>query len=89
MIITEVEMGNHFGYMRISTKEERGLQKYARQENALEKYAQKEKIDYLLVLREDESGKSFSGRSQWKKLEKLVQKGDVIVRVYFLGVIAA
>ena len=33
-------MGNTFSYMRISTKEERGLQKYNRQEKALKKYAE-------------------------------------------------
>ena len=33
-------MGNYFSYMRISTKEERGMQKFNRQAAALEKYAQ-------------------------------------------------
>ena len=79
MMILEEKMGNYFGYMRISTKEERGLQKYARQESALDKYAKQNGIEYLLTLHEDESGKSFSGRSEWNKLEKLVQPGDVIV----------
>jgi hypothetical protein len=32
-------MENYFSYKRISTKEERGLQKYNRQEAALKKYA--------------------------------------------------
>ena len=38
-------MGNYFSYMRISTKEERGMQKFNRQAAALEKYAQDNSID--------------------------------------------
>ncbi len=72
-------MGNTFGYMRISTKEERGLQKYSRQEKALEKYAQNNNLEYIYIAKEDESGKSFSNRKEWKKIEKLIQSGDTIV----------
>ena len=72
-------MGNTFAYMRISTKEERGLQKYGRQEKALTKYAKDNNLEYILIAKEDESGKSFSNRKEWKKLEKLVQSGDTIV----------
>lgn len=72
-------MGNTFAYMRISTKEERGLQKYSRQEKALEKYAKDNNLEYIYTAAEDESGKSFDNRTEWKKLEKLVQSGDIIV----------
>ena len=38
-------MENYFSYKRISTKEERGLQKYNRQEAALKKYAEDHGIE--------------------------------------------
>lgn len=72
-------MCNIYSYMRISTKEERGKQRFSRQEAALEKYAKDNGIEYLLEFREDESGKSFTNRKQWNKLEQLLQKGDTIV----------
>lgn len=72
-------MCNFFSYMRISTKEERGLQKYNRQEKALEKYAVENGIEYVAEFREDESGKSFSHRKEWNRLERLLQPGDTIV----------
>ena len=56
-------MGNYFSYMRISTKEERGKQKYTRQENSLERYARNQGIDYVIQFREDASGKSFIKKS--------------------------
>lgn len=75
----EKTMCNIYSYMRISTKEERGKQRFSRQEAALEKYAKDNGIEYLLEFREDESGKSFTNRKQWNKLEQLLQKGDTIV----------
>lgn len=69
---------NYYGYMRISTKEERNLQKYSRQEKALQKYASDNGFEYTLEFREDESGKSFE-REQWQKIEKIIQSGDTIV----------
>lgn len=72
-------MGNHFSYMRISTKEERGKQKYTRQESALEKYAREEGINYLLEFKEDVSGKNFEDRTEWNKLESILQKGDTVI----------
>lgn len=65
--------------MRISTEEERGLQKFTRQENALKRYAKENNIEYLLEFQEDKSGKDFTGRKQWQKLESIVQSGDTIV----------
>lgn len=75
----EINMGNYYNYQRISTKEERGKQHYNRQEAALEKYAKDNGIEYLLTFKEDESGKSFTSRKQWCKLERLLQAGDTVV----------
>ena len=72
-------MCNAYSYMRISTEEERGLQKFTRQENALQKYAKENNIEYLLEFKEDKSGKNFTDRTQWQKLESIVQAGDTIV----------
>ena len=69
---------NTFGYMRISTKEERGLQKYNRQESALNRYAKENRIEYTLIFHDDASGKDFN-RKEWQRLEKIVQSGDNIV----------
>lgn len=72
-------MCNIYAYMRISTEEERGLQKYTRQENALKKYAKEKGIEYLLEFREDKSGKNFTDRKQWQKLESILKEGDTVV----------
>lgn len=71
-------MANFYCYMRISTKEERAMQKFSRQEKSLETYAKACDIEYLLGFKDDASGKSFA-RPEWIKLEKLVQAGDTIV----------
>lgn len=72
-------MANYYSYERISTKEERKLQKFDRQTKALEKYAKDNGIEYVVSFREDESGKSFDNRKEWNKLEKIVQSGDSII----------
>ena len=72
-------MNNFFSYKRISTKEERGLQKYNRQEAALKKYAEDHGIEYVAEFQEDESGKSFDNRKEWNRLEKLIQPGDTVI----------
>lgn len=72
-------MANYFSYKRISTKEERGLQKYNRQEKALADYAAQNNIEYIAEFAEDESGKNFENRKEWQKLERLIQTGDTIV----------
>lgn len=72
------EMANTYNYQRISTKEERGKQKFDRQEKSLEAYAKANGIEYLLSFKDDATGSTFK-RQQWQKLEKLVQAGDVIV----------
>lgn len=72
-------MSNVYSYMRISTQEERGLQKFTRQESALRRYAKENNLEYLLEFKEDKSGKNFTDRKQWQKLESIVQSGDTIV----------
>lgn len=72
-------MSNHFSYKRISTKEERSLQKFDRQEKALQKYALENNIEYVYQAQEDVSGKNFTDRKEWNKLEKLLQSGDTVV----------
>ena len=72
-------MGNYFSYKRISTKEERGLQKFNRQSKAIERYAEENEIEFIAEFEEDESGKDFNNRKEWQKLEKLLQSGDTIV----------
>lgn len=72
-------MANYFYYERISTKEERKLQRYDRQDKAIQKYAKENGIEYVYGTQEDESGKSFDNRKEWKKIEKLAQAGDYIV----------
>lgn len=70
---------NVFGYMRISTKEERGKQRYNRQEKALTSYAEKNGFEYLIVFKEDASAKNFSERREWNSLERVLKPGDTIV----------
>ena len=72
-------MNNYFAYMRISTKEERQMQRFARQENSIEKYAKENNIEYIYIAKEDESGKSFDNRKEWNKVERLLQEGDTVV----------
>lgn len=74
-------MANYFSYMRISTREEREMQRYNRQEKALEKYVQEHGIELndVYQFRDDISGKSFENRADWNKLEKLLQLGDTVI----------
>lgn len=70
---------NFFGYMRISTKEERQKQKFIRQESSLLKFSKDNNFEYIQMFSEDVSGKSFENRKQWRKLERLIYEGDTIV----------
>ena len=72
-------MPNSYSYMRISTREALGKQNYNRQEAAIEKYAKENGIDFLLQFREDVSGKNFTDRKEWNKLERLLQPQDTII----------
>lgn len=67
-------------YMRISTKEERGKQKFTRQEQAIERWCKENntEISERRIYRDDASGKSFN-RPAWKELESDIQEGDTIV----------
>lgn len=73
-------MGRTFAYMRISTKEERGKQKFTRQENSIKKWCEENnvKITEKRIYKDDASGKNFD-RTEWKELEEEVQAGDTIV----------
>ncbi len=72
-------MANVYGYMRISTREDREKQRFSRQESALSRYAKENNVEYVFQFKEDISGKSFENRAEWKRLEKIVQSGDTIV----------
>lgn len=72
-------MANYFSYLRISTKEERAKQKYTRQENAIHNYAKRNNLEILLEFKDDASGKNFSERPEWGRLEKIVRPGDTII----------
>lgn len=72
-------MGNIFSYARISTAEERNKQKFDRQTKAIARYAKENNIEYTLQLQEDVSGKDFTNRPEWNRLESLVRSGDTIV----------
>ena len=71
-------MGNYFFYMRISTKEENGKQKFSRQESALARFEKESGKEILLTFKDDASGKDFN-RPEWQRLEKTAHNGDSIV----------
>lgn len=67
-------------YMRISTKEERGKQKFTRQEQSIARWCSEHNVEIneRRTYRDDASGKSFD-REAWKELEQDIQSGDTIV----------
>lgn len=69
-----------FAYMRISTKEERGKQRFTRQEQAIARWCKENntEITERRIYKDDASGKSFD-RPAWKELEEDVATGDTIV----------
>lgn len=69
---------NVYSYQRISTKESTDKQSFARQQKSLEAYAKENDIEYLQSFRDDMTGKTFD-RTEWKRLERIIQEGDVIV----------
>lgn len=73
-------MATYF-YMRISTQEERGKQKFSRQESALRKFAEANDLqfDEHNIYKEDRSGKNFTERQEWLKLEKNLRDGDTVI----------
>lgn len=66
--------------MRISTKEERGKQKFTRQEQAIIRWCKENntEIPERRIYKDDASGKSFD-RAAWKELEQDIQAGDTIL----------
>ena len=66
--------------MRISTKEERGKQKFTRQEQALARWCKENNVEITerRIYKDDASGKSFD-RPAWMELESDVAEGDTIV----------
>ena len=67
-------------YMRISTKEERGKQKFTRQEQSIDRWCKEHntEITERRIYKDDASGKSFD-RPAWRELESDIQDGDTIV----------
>lgn len=65
--------------MRISTSEERDLQKFTCQESALQRYAKGDSIEYLLEFREDKRGNNVTERKQWQKYMELLNKGVELI----------
>lgn len=67
-------------YMRISTKEERGKQKFTRQEQAIVRWCKENSIEIpeRRIYRDDASGKSFE-RPAWEELEQDIQEGDTVL----------
>lgn len=67
-------------YMRISTKEERGKQKFTRQEQAIKRWQKENNVEISdrRIYKDDASGKNFN-RPAWKELESDIQPGDTIV----------
>ena len=60
-----------FAYMRISTKEERGKQRFTRQEQAIARWCKENDTEIIerRIYKDDASGKSFD-RTAWKELEE-------------------
>ena len=73
-------MGKVVAYLRISTAEEKGKQKFTRQEQAIKKWCQERGIEISdrRIYKDDASGKSFN-RTAWEELESDIQPGDTIV----------
>ena len=69
-------MGNYFSYKRISTDQKH--QNFNRQVKALEKYAADHNIEYLVEFTEEKSGKNFSDRKQFQKLDTLLRDLSLI-----------
>lgn len=70
-------MGNYYSYMRIST--DRTHQNFNRQKKALERYAKEKDIEFLIEFMEEKSGKNFESRTEFRKLDKILQKDDTVV----------
>lgn len=69
---------NWFAYERISTKEERGLQKFTRQDNKIKAWGKDNNVKFVYIGKDDASGKNFD-REDWQRIEKLAGAEDGIV----------
>ena len=71
MMLMEDKMCKIVAYMRISTKEERGKQKFTRQEQAIVRWCKENNIEIpeRRIYRDDASGKTFC-RPAWEELEQ-------------------
>lgn len=67
-------------YMRISTKEERGKQKFTRQEQAIARWQKENGVEITerRIYKDDASAKSFD-RPAWKELENDIISGDTVI----------
>lgn len=67
-------------YMRISTKEERGKQKFTRQEQDIVRWCKENNIEIpeRRIYRDDASGKTFCCPA-WEELEQDIREGDTIL----------
>ena len=76
----EDKMCKIVAYMRISTKEERGKQKFTRQEQAIVRWCKENNIEIpeRRIYRDDASGKTFC-RPAWEELEQDIREGDIIL----------
>lgn len=70
-------MGNYYSYKRISTDLKH--QNFNRQMKSLDKYAADNNIEYLVEFTELKSAKNFDKRSEFNKLDKILQANDTIV----------
>ena len=68
---------NYFAYLRISTDSEK--QNFNRQVKSLERYAEEHSIEYLIQFKEEKSGKNFTERSEFNKLDRILNPGDTVV----------
>lgn len=72
-------MPNFFCYMRIATDLKSDIHTYTSQEKALERYEEKNKIKYTEKYMENNTGKNFLERKEWKRMEDKLYKGDQVI----------
>ena len=62
---SKIVLGRIFAYMRISTKEEKGKQRFTRQEQAIDRWSRENHviISERRIYKDDASGKSFDRKA--------------------------
>ena len=63
--------------MRIST--DSAKQNFNRQKKSLDRYAEEHNIEFLIQFQEEKSGKTFKERTEFKKLDRILNFGDTVV----------